>query len=123
MSLEEGRGEPREVVKTYPLNSRRLTTQVMHRIAAALGLPRASRDDVRQMVEGHLSEDRLPQNVQVDIVESEVGTTIRLRDADGVFLDVPPTSGEGEVDPTGIAESRTSPETERRRERERYRER
>ena len=52
---EEPRVEPRVV--TYPLNSRRLTAQVVHRIAAALELPKAPLADARQMVEGFLSKD------------------------------------------------------------------
>ena len=92
MSLEgepqERRGETR-AVKTYPLNSRRLTARIVHRIAAALELPKAPLSDARQMVEGSLGEGREPWSVQVDIVESESGSIIRLRDADGVFLEVP----------------------------------
>ena len=55
MSGEEGdvagrQGEPR--VQTYPLNSKRLTASIVTRIAAGLGLPKASLADSRQMREG-----------------------------------------------------------------------
>lgn len=91
MSLEgelEGRHEETRAVRTFPLNSKRLTAKVVRRIAAALKLPKASLSDSLQMVEGSLGEDREPWSVQVDILEAEVGTIIRLRDAGGVFLEV-----------------------------------
>ncbi len=47
--------EPR--VKTYPLNSRRLATGVVKRIAMELGLPgNASKEDTFPMLEGKLEE-------------------------------------------------------------------
>lgn len=70
--------ETTRAVRTFPLNSRRLTGQVVQRIAVALGLPKGPLADVRQMVEGSLSEERETQNVQVDMVDSESGTVIRL---------------------------------------------
>ena len=90
MSLGDESEEKTREVKSYPLNSKRLSAQVVRRIAVALGLPKASLADTRQMVEGSLSEDREPRNVQVDLVGSESGTIIRLRDTDGVFLDIMP---------------------------------
>ena len=51
------------------------------------------------MVEGKLSEEREPRNVQVDVVEGEGSPTIRLRDAGGVFLELPPV----ELDPSHVA--------------------
>ena len=122
MSSGEESEQPRErtrAVKTYPLNSKRLSTQVVHRIAAAMGLPKATLADTYQMVEGSLSRDREPRNVQVDLVESESGSIIRLRDADGVFLEIPPDNaddGDGSEtasgDRTGNPEGGTE-ETER----------
>ena len=44
------------------------------------------------MVEGFLSEDHEPQNVQVDLVESEDGSIVRLN---GVFLEVAPGDSDG----------------------------
>ena len=95
MSSGEESGEKTRAVKSYPLNSKRLTAHVVHRIVAALGLPKAPLADARPMVEGSLSEGHEPQNVQVDLVGSESGTIIRLRDADGVFLDIPPGEPDG----------------------------
>lgn len=83
-------------VKTYPLNSTRLTASVVSRIAAALQLPKASLADSQQMIEGSLSEEREPRNVQVELVAGEGGSTRRLRDAGSVFLEVPPTRPDGE---------------------------
>ena len=87
--------EPRGHAKTYPLNSTRLTASVVSRIATGLGLPKASLADSRQMVEGSLAEVREPRNVQVELDAGEDGLTIRLRDAGGVFLEVPPGPPEG----------------------------
>ena len=81
-------GEKR--VRTYQLNSRRLTARVVNRIACSLGLPKSSLADARQMIEGQLAETREPQNVQVDIdagMPEETGV-IRLRDEAGVFLEI-----------------------------------
>ena len=63
----------------------------MARIAAALGLPKASLADSRQMIEGLLAEEREPWSVQVDLVESDGGQAIKLRDASGIFLKIPPS--------------------------------
>ena len=95
--IEERRGKPR--AKTYPLNSSRLTASIVARIAAALGLPKASLADSRQMIEGTLADDREPWSVQVDLVESEEGVAVDLRDASGVFLQIPPSKlGDGDGD-------------------------
>jgi hypothetical protein len=67
----------------------------MSRIAAALGLPRASLADSRQMVDGSLAEEREPRNVQVELTDSEEGVMIRLMDASGVFLEIPPSPPDG----------------------------
>ena len=59
--------------RVLPLNSRRLVAEYVKAIATSLGLStRASTDEVRQMVEGKLSES--PRNVQVVIQEPEAGT-------------------------------------------------
>lgn len=85
---QERCGKPR--VKTYPLNSSRLTATVVVRIAAALGLLKASLADSRQMIEGTLAKDREPWSVQVDLIELEEGVAVDLRDASGVLLQIPP---------------------------------
>ena len=100
MSTDAGERGKRVVVprggKTYPLNSTRLTASVVSRIAATLGLPKASLAASRQMVEGSLAEEREPRNVQMELVESEGSLTIRLRDAGGIFLEIPPEQRDGE---------------------------
>ena len=80
-------GETR--VRTYLLNSRRLTARVVNQIACSLGLPKSSLAYTRQMIEGQLDETREPQNVQVDIDTGipEETAVIRLLDEDGVFLE------------------------------------
>ena len=93
MSTDMGKREKRVSEprggNTYSLKSTRLTASVVSRIAGALGLPKASLADSRQMVEGSLAVEREPHNVQVELVESEDGLTIRLRDAGGFFLQIP----------------------------------
>ena len=54
------------------------------------------------MIEGTLSESREPWSVQVDLVEADGATTVRLRDAEGVFLEVPPTCTEEGEEPRAI---------------------
>ena len=74
-------------VRTYPLNSRRLTARVVNRIACSLGLPKSPLADARLMIEGELAKTCEPQNVQVDVdmSEPEETATIRLRDEGGIF--------------------------------------
>ena len=89
--------------RTYPLNSRRLTADVIGRIAASLGLPRAgSLEDKRQMIGGKLEEaEREPRNVQVVVAETEEGVTVRLQDETGVFREITPGSVDVEAGPRG----------------------
>ena len=77
--------------QTFPLNSRRLTSSVISRVAAALEVPAGgSLEDTRQMLEGKLVEvGREPRNVQVVLSEEEHRPAIRLEDGEGVFLEVP----------------------------------
>lgn len=79
--------------RTYPLNSRRLTADVIGRIAEMLGLPTTrALEDTRQILDRKLAEmSREPRNVQVDLMETEDGLTICLRDGNGMFLEVKPT--------------------------------
>ena len=95
MEATEKVADPRGHAKTYPLNSTRLTASVVSRIATALGLPKASLADSKQMIEGMLSEEREQRNVQVELDAGEDGLKIRLRDAGGVFLEVPPGPPDG----------------------------
>ena len=79
-------------VRTYPLNSRRLTADVIGRIAKELGLPTAgSLEETRQILDGKLVEmGREPRNVQVDLEETEGGVSVYLKDESGVFLEAQP---------------------------------
>ena len=91
MSGEGGERGPQTRETTYPLNSRRLTSRCVLRIAKGLGLPiSASLADTRQMIEGRLVEKgHKPQNIEVHVIESEHGFSIRLNDEGGVVLEVP----------------------------------
>ena len=77
--------------RTYPLNSRRLTAEILSRIARALDLPTtASVEETRQLIEGMLGEEHEPRNVQVELEQlASGGGGIRLHGPDGVILDIP----------------------------------
>ena len=68
----------------------RLPSRCVLLIAKGLGLPiSASLADTRQMIEGRLVEKgHKPQNVEVHVIESEHGFSIRLNDEGGVVLEV-----------------------------------
>ncbi len=72
--------------RLYSLNSSRLPTDVIKRIAVELRLPgTASRADTYPMLEGKLEElGHEPRNVQVRLDED----SIELMDAEGVFLQI-----------------------------------
>lgn len=82
--------------QVLPLNSRRLVAEHVKAIATSMGLStRASTDEVRQMVDGRLSEDgREPRNVQVVVQEPREGTDseivvhLFLVDETGVFEEI-----------------------------------
>ena len=67
----EAVAERARVGRPLPLNSRRLTANIVNQIAKALELPHsASLDDMKQMVEGMLTErGEEPRNVQVALME------------------------------------------------------
>ena len=75
--------------KLLPLNSRRLTTVQLKKIAEGLRLPTAgSTDEIRQLIEGKLEEEH---NVQAAVDEATtVNVTLSLVDDEGVFLEVEP---------------------------------
>ena len=57
-------------------------------------------------LEGSLGKEREPWSVQVDVLETEISSIIRLRDAGGVFLEVPPDeSDEGDEATTSLDET------------------
>ena len=93
---EVARGRARG--RSYPLNSRRLTAVVVNRIVKAFSLEiSASLEDAKQIVEGKLIEmGREPQNVQVDLAETEGGVLITLLDESGSFLEIQPEEADGE---------------------------
>ena len=101
----EGRnGEP--IVKTFPLNSKRLTAEVLTRIAKGLGLPvNASAAETRQLIEGirKLEEqEHEPRNIQVDEIEASGDITVKLRGENGIILEVTGDQrGQGQEEETG----------------------
>jgi hypothetical protein len=78
--------------RLLPLNSRRLTTVQLKKIAEGLGLPTTgSADETRHLIEGKLAEGHDVRNVQVVVNETTtVNVTLSLVDEVGVFLDVEP---------------------------------
>ena len=79
-------------MKTYPLNSKRLTAEVLTKVAKGLGLPTStSLAETRQLVEGKLEEQQHePMNVQVDVIDGATGgITVRLRGESGTILELP----------------------------------
>ena len=72
-SLSDRVTEPRG--KVLPLNSKRLRTVQLQRLARALSIPTsASGDELRQLIDGKLEGmEREPRNVQVVISEAEHG--------------------------------------------------
>ena len=75
---------------TFPLNSRRLTVQVIKDIARELGLNVSSgaREDILLAVEGKIGDmGRKPQNVRVEITEYDRMTITVLRDKQGTVVE------------------------------------
>ena len=70
-----------------PLNSKHLMAEHLKRLVATLDLPTtAASKEVRQMVEGKLTEQgREPLNVQV-VLGTTSHDVLHLQDVDGVFL-------------------------------------
>ena len=85
----------------FALNSRRLTGEIVNRIAAELGVPTGGAlEDTRRMVEGALSDaGREPHNVRVCVLETDEGVAVRLEDENGIFTLLAPDPGE-ETSPT-----------------------
>ena len=104
--MSEGEEEPavaRARARTYPINSRRLTKDLVGRVAVALDLPTGgSMEETRQMIQGKLVETgREPRNVQVTLTETGGGVVVSLRDEDGTFLEVQPAVVEEEEGRSG----------------------
>ena len=66
--------------RVLPLNSRRLMAAIIKRIARALELlESAALEDVRQMVDGRLTErGEEPKSMQVALIDTDVGVVIEL---------------------------------------------
>ena len=73
-----------------PLNSKRLTANHLRRLAAELEIATsASTDELRQMIDGKLSEaGRQALNVQAVLSSSQPTSEFSLEDAEGKFLTV-----------------------------------
>ena len=95
--------------RVLPLNSRRLKAEYIKAIASNMDLPtRASIDEVRQVIEGKLSESgREPRNVQVVIQEPKEGTesdahtpSVRLflLNEGGVFQEIETERGHAQME-------------------------
>ena len=70
-----------------PLNSKRLMTAWLKQLAAGLGIPTTSGEDLHSMIEGKLAEeDRDPLNILVVLSEVELGTHMSLQDETVSFL-------------------------------------
>ncbi len=94
------------VARPLPLNSRRLSTALLRRVAKGLELPvTAAREETRVLIEGKLEElGHPPGNVQVVLEDVPRGIHIQLQDYEGVFLDLEPE--EVDVNPLGATERR-----------------
>ena len=92
MSGESASDGERDVVsepfsgRLLPLNSRRLTAVHLRHIAGAMELPSTgSADEVRQLIEGKLQEEREVRNVQVVLEEASFRQfKLSLTDEEGV---------------------------------------
>ena len=89
---EERYGEMAAPDRPLPLNSKRLLAAHVRQLARTLELPTTvSANEIRQMIDGKLTEmGREPPNVQV-VVQRELGETLRawlyLQDKGGVFME------------------------------------
>ena len=92
---ERGRREHAPSMR-MPLNSKRLKAGHLRRLAAALGVPTAaSADELRQMIDGKLTEEgKEARNVQVVLGGADPTSEFALEDEEGRFLSVPATEEE-----------------------------
>ena len=82
----------RSFTRTFPLNFKRLTAEVLSRIAEWLGLPtNASAAETRQLIDRKLEEYCYePRNVQVDLIEqTDCQVAIKLGSEDGEIANIP----------------------------------
>ena len=79
--------------RVLPLNSKRLTTTHLKQVAEKLELPTTtSADQIRQLIEGKLQEDREVSNVQVVQESTYCELKLSLINEEGVFLETDPTA-------------------------------
>ena len=80
--------------RVLPLNSKRLTSVHLKQVAEKLELPTTgSADQIRQLTEGKLQEDREVSNVQVVVQESTYRELkLSLIDENRVFLETDPST-------------------------------
>ena len=92
--------------RVLPLNSKRLTSAHLKQLAEKLELPTTgSADQIRQLIEGKLQEDREVSNVQVVVQESTYRELVlSLIDEDGVFLETDPATKSEEDATSELAE-------------------
>lgn len=85
---EAAGGDP--IKRTYPLNSRRLTAEILGQIAGVLEPPTtALLAHTRQMTDEKLVEKHDPRNVQVDVTELASGSVaIELQDESGLIMEL-----------------------------------
>ena len=94
------RGEESVTPVRLPLNSKRLTVSHLRRLASEVGVPTdASADELRQMIDGKLTEDgRDALNIQVVLLSVDPSSEFSLEDEGGKFLTVPAAVWEAEED-------------------------
>lgn len=99
--------------RVLPLNSKRLTSTHLKQVAEKLELPTTgSADQIRQLIEGRLQEDREVSNIQVVVQESTYRELkLSLIDEEGVFLETDPSTKSME-DATSEVEGLTEALTE-----------
>ena len=105
-SGSDGHGGSVHPPLTVTLNSRRLTTERLRQLGAALDVPAtASSEDLRAMIEGKLVETgRDPLRTQVVMQTVERGDHMTLQDETEPFLEVEPPTVE-DPPPNSLPES------------------
>ena len=80
--------------RVLPLNSKRLITTHLKQVAEKLELPTTgSADQIRQLKEGELQEDREVSNIEVVVQENTYcELKLSLVDEEGLFLETDPTA-------------------------------
>ena len=83
-----------------PLNSKRLTVNHLRQLASEVSVPTGvSSDELRQMIDGKLTEEgRDTPNVQVVLLNAELGSEFFLEDEEGKFLTVAAAELENQED-------------------------